>query len=118
MKKVTAVGLDLAKTVFQVHGADEDGRAVMRKTLRRGQVAEFFSQLPACVVGMEACGSSRHWARKFREMGHEVWLIAPQYVKPYVKTNKTDAADAEAICEAMQRLGMRFVAVKTVGMNR
>lgn len=113
MKKITAVGLDLAKAVFQVHGADEDGRAVMRKTLRRGQVAEFFAQLPVCVVGMEACGSAHHWARKFREMGHEVRLIAPQYVKPYVKTNKTDAADAEAICEAMRRPGMRFVPMKT-----
>lgn len=114
MKKLTVIGLDLAKAVFQVHGADEDGRAVMRKTLRRGQVAEFFAQLPACLVGMEACGGAHHWARKFREMGHEVRLIAPQYVKPYVKTNKTDAADAEAICEAMQRPGMRFVAIKTV----
>jgi transposase len=114
MKKVTAIGLDLAKTVFQVHGADEDGRAVIRKTLRRGQVAEFFGQLAPCVVGMEACGSAHHWARKLRAMGHEVRLIAPQYVKPFVKTNKTDAADAEAICEAMQRPGMRFVPVKTV----
>ena len=113
MKKITAVGLDLAKAVFQVHGADEDGRAVLRKQLRRGQVAAFFSQLPACLVGMEACGSAHHWARKLREMGHEVRLMAPQYVKPFVKRNKTDAADAEAICEAMQRPGMRFVAVKT-----
>ncbi len=110
MKKVTAVGLDLAKTVFQVHGADEDGRAVLRKTLRRGQVAEFFAQLSPFVVGMEACGSAHSWARKFREMGHEVRLIAPQYVKPFVKRNKTDPADAEAICEAMGRPGMRFVA--------
>lgn len=113
MKKITAVGLDLAKTVFQVHGADEDGRAVLRKQLRRGQVAEFFSQLPPCLVGMEACGSAHHWARKLQQMGHQVRLIAPQYVKPFVKRNKTDAADAEAICEAMQRPGMRFVAVKT-----
>jgi transposase len=113
VKKVTAVGLDLAKAVFQVHGADEDGRAVLRKTLRRGKVLEFFSQLPACVVGMEACSGAHHWARKLLQMGHQVRLIAPQYVKPYVKTNKTDSADAEAICEAMQRPGMRFVPVKT-----
>lgn len=113
MKKITAVGLDLAKAVFQVHGADEDGRAVVRKTLRRGQVAEFFAQLPPCVVGMEACGSAHHWARKLRDLGHEVRLIAPQYVKPFVKRNKTDAADAEAICEAMGRPSMRFVPVKT-----
>ncbi|SEP73431.1 Transposase [Solimonas aquatica] len=113
MKKVTAVGLDLAKSVFQVHGADEDGRAVLRKALKRGQVAEFFAQLPPCTVGMEACGSAHHWARKLRELGHEVRLIAPQYVKPFVKRNKTDAADAEAICEAMGRPGMRFVPVKT-----
>lgn len=114
MKKVTAIGLDLAKSSFQVHGADEDGRAVMRKTLRRAQVAEFFAQLSPCVVGMEACGSSHYWARLLREMGHEVRLIAPQYVKPFVKRNKTDAADAEAICEAIGRPGMRFVPMKTM----
>lgn len=112
MKKITTVGLDLAKSAFQVHAADEDGREVLRKSLRRSQVAEFFSKLPACRVGMEACGSAHFWARKLQGMGHEVRLMAPQYVKPYVKTNKTDAADAEAICEAMQRPGMRFVPVK------
>ena len=114
MKKISAVGLDLAKAAFQVHAADERGHAVIRKSLRRGQVMEFFSQLPPCVVGMEACGSAHHGARKLISLGHEVRLIAPQYVKPYVKTNKTDAADAAAICEAMGRPDMHFVPVKTV----
>jgi transposase len=113
MKKVTAVGLDLAKASFQVHGADEDGRCVLRKKLRRAQVLEFFAQMAPCWVGMEACGGAHDWARKLAMMGHQVRLIAPQYVKPYVKTNKTDAADAEAICEAMLRPGMRFVTIKT-----
>jgi transposase len=112
MKKVTAVGLDLAKASFQVHGADEDGRAVLKKSLRRNQLLDFFAKLPPCRVGMEACSGAHHWARKLREQGHEPLLIPPQYVKPYVKTNKTDAADAEAICEAMLRPGMRFVTVK------
>jgi transposase len=92
MKKVTAVGLDLAKLSFRVHGVDEDHRPVIRKALRRSQVLEFFAKLPACLVGMEACSGSRDWARKLRALGHDVRLIAPQYVKPYVKTNKTDAA--------------------------
>lgn len=113
MKKITAVGVDLAKAVFQVHGADEDGRPVLRKQLRRGQLTEFFSKLPPCLVGMEACAGAHHWARKLTLMGHQVRLMAPQYVKPYVKRSKTDAADAEAICEALQRPGMRFVAIKT-----
>jgi transposase len=113
VKKITAIGLDLAKTSFQVHGADEDGRAVLKKTLRRGQVLEFFAQLSPCLVGMESCASAHHWARRLQAMGHDVRLMPPQYVKPYVKTNKNDAADAEAICEALRRPGMRFVKVKT-----
>lgn len=114
LKKITAVGLDLAKAVFQVHGVDEQGHAVLRKSLRRSQLATFFSQLPPCLIGMEACSGAHHWARKPQALGHEVRLVPPQYVKPYVKTNKTDAADAQAICEAMGRPGMRFVPVKTV----
>jgi len=112
--KVTTIGFDLAKNVFQVHGVDERGHAVVRKQLRRDQIAIYFANLPSCLVGMEACGSAHHWARKLRGFGHEVRLISPQFVKPYVKSNKTDAADAEAICEAVARPNMRFVPVKTV----
>ena len=113
MSEITTIGLDLAKSVFQVHGADRDGRPVMRKTLRRAQVLGFFADLPACVVGMEACGSAHHWARELRALGHRVRLIPPQYVRPFVKTNKNDAADAEAICEAVTRPTMRFAPVKS-----
>ena len=113
MPKITTVGLDLAKSVFQVHAADEDGRPVIRKKLRRGQVLGFFSKLPPCLVGMEACASAHHWARAFQALGHEVRLIPPQFVKPFVKTNKNDAADAEAICEAMMRPTMRFAPIKS-----
>ena len=113
MGEVSTVGLDLAKNVFQAHGSDAMGRAVFRKTLRRGQVLEFFSRLPRCVVAMEACGGSHYWAREIGKFGHEVRLIAPAYVKPFVKRQKNDAADAEAICEAAQRPNMRFVAVKS-----
>ena len=112
--KVTTVGIDLAKNVFQVHGVDERGRTVLRKQLKRGQVMQFFAKLAPCLIGMEACGSAHHWARKLQSLGHEVKLMAPQFVKPYVKGNKHDAADAEAICEAVRRPNMRFVAVKTV----
>jgi transposase len=112
--KVTTIGLDLAKNVFQVHGVDERGHAVVRKQLRRDQVTVFFAALPACLVGMEACGGAHHWARRLQEFGHTVRLISPQYVKPYVKTNKNDAVDAEAICEAVGRPNMRFVPIKTV----
>ncbi len=111
--QITTIGLDLAKHVFQVHGVDEQGRAVLRKALKRSQVVLFFSQISPCLIGMEACGSAHHWARKLQVLGHTVRLMAPQFVKPYVKTNKHDAADAEAICEAVQRPSMRFVAVKT-----
>ncbi len=112
--KITTVGIDLAKSVFQVHGVDEHGKTVMRKQLKRAQFALFFSNLPPCLIGMEACGSAHHWARKLQSFGHTVKLIAPQFVKPYVKSNKHDVADAEAICEAVGRPNMRFVAVKNV----
>lgn len=110
--QLTTVGLDLAKNLFQVHGVDERGKAVLRKQLRRDQVAAFFANLPPCLVGMEACASAHPWARKLQSFGHTVRLIAPQFVKPYVKSNKNDAADAEAICEAVGRPSMRFVPVK------
>jgi transposase len=112
--KVTTIGFDLAKNVFQVHGVDGRGHVVVRRQLRRDQVASFFANLPACLVGMEACGSAHHWARKLQGLGHYVRLISPQFVKPYVKSNKNDAADAEAICEAVTRPNMRFVPIKTM----
>jgi transposase len=111
---ITTVGVDLAKTVFQVHGVDERGKVVLRKALKRAEVIKVFSGLPACLVGMEACGGAHYWARRLMEMGHTVKLMAPQFVKPYVKTNKNDARDAEAICEAVSRPNMRFVPVKDV----
>ena len=111
---ITTIGIDLAKNVFQVHGVDARGKAVLRKTLRRADVVSFFAKLPPCLIGMEACGSAHFWARKLAEFGHTVKLMAPQFVKPYVKTNKNDARDAEAICEAVQRPNMRFVALKSV----
>lgn len=111
---ITTIGLDLAKNVFQVHGVDERGKAVLRKTLKRTQVVEFFAKLPPCLIGMEACGSAHFWARTLSQFGHTVKLMAPQYVKPYVKTNKNDARDAEGICEAVGRPSMRFVPIKTV----
>jgi len=110
--KVTRVGIDLAKTVFQVHGIDEKGKTVLRKQLKRAHVLEFFANLARCVIGMEACGGAHYWARKLSALGHEVKLMAPQLVKPYVKSNKNDRNDAEAICEALGRLNMRFVPVK------
>lgn len=112
--KITTIGIDLAKSVFAVHGVNEHGRAVLKKVLKRDQMLAFFAKTPACVIGMEACGSAHYWARKLQGMGHTVRLIAPQFVKPYVKTNKNDAADAEAICEAVARPNMRFVPVKNV----
>ena len=113
MKQITTVGIDLAKNVFQIHAVDERGRVVLRKQLKRKQVAAFFANLPPCLIAMEACASSHYWARTLSAYGHSVKLMPPQYVKPYVKTNKHDAADAEAICEAVSRPNMRFVAVKT-----
>jgi transposase len=112
--KITTVRIDLAKNVFQVHGIDERGKAVLGKQLRRAQVAVFFANLPPCVIGMEACASAHHWARTLQGFGHTVRLMAPQFVKPYVKTNKNDVADAEAICEAVGRPNMRFVPVKSI----
>ena len=109
---ITTIGIDLAKNVFQVHGTDERGKAVLTKALRRSQMMQFFTQRPPCLIGMEACGSAHFWARKLTALGHTVKLMAPQFVKPYVKTNKNDARDAEAICEAVGRPSMRFVAIK------
>ena len=114
---IKRVGVDLAKQVFQVHGVDCQDKAVLRKRLKRDQVLKFFATLPRCLVGMEACGGSHHWARELQELGHDVKLVAPQFVKPYVKGNKNDANDAEAICEAIGRPTMRFVAVKTVAQQ-
>ncbi|WP_114947576.1 IS110 family transposase [Microvirga calopogonii] len=113
MGEVSTIGLDLAKNVFQVHGADASGAVLFRKKLRRHQVLTFFAAQPSCTVAMEACGSSHYWAREIRRLGHQVRLIPPAYVKPFVKRQKNDAADAEAICEAAQRPTMRFVAPKS-----
>jgi transposase len=112
--KITTVGIDLAKNLFQLHGVNEYGKVVIKKQIRRDQMAEFFVNLPPCLVGMEACGGAHHWARALQKFGHTVKLMAPQFVKPYVKTNKNDAADAEAICEAVTRPNMRFVPIKNV----
>src|SRR3712207_911751 len=110
--RVTAIGLDIAEQVFQVRGADATGRPVLRQRLRRGQVLAFFAALEPCVVGVEACATAHHWARELRALGHDVRLVPPSYVKAYVKRSKSDAADAEAICEAVMRPTMRFVPVK------
>lgn len=111
--KITTIGIDLAKAVFQVHGVDGYGKVVVRKQLKRKDVLMYFATLPPCLIGMEACGSAHYWARTLMAYGHEVKLMAPQFVKPYVKTNKNDAADAAAICEAVSRPSMRFVPIKT-----
>ena len=111
---VTTVGLDVAKNVFQVHGVDQAGQVALTRRLRRGQVAGFFANLPTCVIGIEATQGAHHWARVLGSLGHEVKLISPQFVKAYVKSQKNDAADAAAICEAVSRPHMRFVPVKTV----
>lgn len=112
--KVTTIGLDLAKNVFQVHGVDAHGHVVLRKTLKRKDVLSFFANLPACLIGMEACGGAHHWARLLSAQGHTVKLMAGQYVKPYIKGNKHDANDAAGICEAVTRPSMRFVSINTV----
>jgi transposase len=114
MNNTTTIGLDTAKTVFQVHGTDERGKATVSRQVKRSEMMKFFANLPSCLIGMEACTSAHFWARKLTALGHTVRLIAPQFVKPYVRTNKNDARDAEAICEAVTRPSMRFVPVKTV----
>lgn len=113
MTEIAVVGLDLAKHVFQVHGADDAGRPVLKKMLRRPQLLAFFANLPRCLVGMEACATAHHWAREIQALGHQVRLIPPRYVRPFVKTNKNDAADAEAIAEAVVRPTMHFAPVKS-----
>jgi transposase len=113
MQAITTIGLDIAKSVFQVHGVDAGGQVVIRRQLKRRSVLTFFQKLPPCLVGIEACASSHHWSRELKELGHTVRLMPPAYVKPYVKRQKNDAADAEAICEAVTRANMRFVATKT-----
>jgi transposase len=110
---ITTVGLDIAKQVIQVHAVDEQGKPVIRKSLKRQQVMPFFANLAPCLIGIEACGGAHDWARRLKSLGHTVKLMAPQFVKPYVKTNKHDAADAEAICEAVTRPSMRFVPIKS-----
>ncbi len=112
--QISTIGIDLAKNVFQVHAANQHGKTLLQKKLRRDQVAPFFANLQPCLIGMEACGGAHHWARKLQALGHTVRLMAPQFVKPYVKSNKNDVADAEAICEAVTRPTMRFVPIKNV----
>jgi transposase len=113
MQAVTTIGLDIAKSVFQVHGVDAEGNVIIRRQLKRRYVLAFFQKLPPCLVGIEACASSHHWSRELRALGHRVRLMPPAYVKPYVKRQKNDATDAEAICEAVGRPNMRFVETKT-----
>jgi transposase len=113
MQTITTIGLDIAKSVFQVHGVDGAGQVVIRRQLKRRSVLAFFQKLPPCLVGIEACASAHHWSRELQALGHKVRLIPPAYVKPYVKRQKNDAADAEAICEAVTRANMRFVPTKT-----
>src|SRR5258705_5544906 len=113
MKTITTIGFDIAKSVFQVHGVDAAGEVVIRRQLKRRSVLAFFQKLPPCLVGIEACASSHHWSRELQALGHTVRLMPPAYVKPYVKRQKNDMADAEAICEAVTRANMRFVPTKT-----
>lgn len=113
MKEIVTVGVDIAKNVFQVHGVDAQGVVVVRRKLRRSKVSGFFESLPPCLIGIEACATAHHWARHLMALGHEVKLMPAAYVKPYVKRQKNDAADAEGICEAVQRPTMRFVPVKS-----
>jgi transposase len=113
VNKITTLGIDLAKNVFQLHGVDERGAVVLRVQLRRGQLLRTLAQLPQCRIGMEACGSAQYWGRQLERLGHTVRLMSPQFVKPYVKSQKNDPADAEAICEAVQRPTMRFVPLKS-----
>jgi transposase len=117
MQTVTTIGLDIAKSVFQVHGVDANGQVVIRRQLKRRYILAFFQKVPLCLVGIEACASSHHWSRELQALGHTVRLMPPAYVKPYVKRHKNDATDAEAICEAVSRPNMRFVATKTPGQQ-
>ena len=110
--EITTIGIDLSKNVFQIHGVDHRGKTALKKQLKREQMLPYFANFPSCLIGIEACGSAHYWARKLAALGHTVKLIAPQFVKPYVKTNKNDVADAEAICEAVSRPNMRFVPIK------
>jgi len=114
---IKRIGIDLAKQVFQLHGVDSQEKAVLRKQLRRVQMLDYFQKLPPCLIGMEACSSAHYWGRELQKLGHTVKLMAPQFVKPYVKSNKNDANDAEAICEAVARPTMRFVAIKTIAQQ-
>lgn len=114
VRAIKTVGIDLAKSTFHLHGVDEHGNVVARKKLSRSRLAAFMANLPPCLVGMEACGGSHYWSRKFIAMGHDVRMMSPQFVKPYVKSNKNDVADAEAICEAVTRPNMRFVPIKGI----
>src|ERR1700694_3070518 len=117
MQVITTIGFDIAKSVFQVHGVDADGQVVIHRQLKRRYVLALFQKLPPCLVGIEACASSHHWSRELKALGHTVRLMPPAYVKPYVKRQKNDAADAEAICEAVMRPTMRFVATKTAAFE-
>ena len=113
MNRVTTLGIDLAKSVFQLHGVDAEGRVVLRRQLKRSEMLAFFQRLPPCLIGIEACASAHYWARELIKFGHDVRLMQPSYVKGYVKRGKTDKADAEAICEAVSRPSMRFVPVES-----
>ena len=117
MTNITTLGIDLAKNVFQVHAADQFGHKLWSKRVSRTKLRETIMKLPTCLIGMEACGSAHHWGRVFKDMGHQVKLMSPQYVKPYIKTNKNDANDAEGICEAVTRPHMRFVPIKTIAQQ-
>ncbi len=114
---IKRIGIDLAKHVFQLHGVDSHEQPVLRKKLKREHRLSYFRDLSPCLIGMEACNSAHYWARELQKLGHTVKMIAPQFVKPYVKANKNDANDAEAVCEALSRPSMRFVAVKTVALS-
>jgi len=111
---IKTLGIDLAKNIFQVHGVNKTGRTVLKKRLRRNKLLEYIAQLPPCLIGMEACGSANYWGRRFKELGHDVKLMSPQYVKPYIQSNKNDENDAEGICEAVTRPKMKFVPIKRV----
>jgi transposase len=117
MKMIKVLGIDLAKNIFHVHGTDETGREILSKKLARKKLVEFVQKLPPCVIGMEACGGAHHWGRTFGKMGHEIRLVAPQYVKPFVRGDKTDRNDAMAIAECVTRPGMRFVALKSLSQQ-